>query len=881
MLAVALVLAGRLRTAAPSRGAALEAVMLVLAAMLPVYAFWISPALASTGSGALETAVTLAYPVMDLILIAAGMRLAMGAHGWSFAGGLLAAGLLANVIVDGAYNVQVLNGTYVAPSPLDAGWLFGYIAWGAAALHPSAASLLDPRASDPDAGFRQRALFLALLFGSPLLVIAVSYAQGEGLDLFSMLGAISVISVIMAARVRDIARSGSRRWRAHALLYGMGVLVVLLAVAITNTRAASQRGFDTALALVHAQGSLERLGGIEADAHASERSPVEARRGFLAGLRSVREAIPEEAGGFLTQAVPDLQGTLATYRGMVLHELSLLYAERRPAALRFHDKRVTPAFERLRRDLATSATSYRSHAARTASAERASTVILVTLGVLILLGLLRRFATARLAADRAQERSLTMIESESRFRAMVAGSRDILTLIDADSRIIGHPETVEQILGRPGGTLLGARITDFLGEQEAAHTLALLQRLAASPGAAETIDWCLDRADGSAMTVEASIINHLDDPRLGGFVLNVRDVSERKRLEAALEHRAFHDHLTGLPNRALLEDRLRTRSPGPRASLGAAGVALTRSPRLQVGQRLARPPASGTRCSSRSRGGSGGSCAATTRSRAWAATSSPACSRTSARGGPSTAAQRRRSTSLVDPYEIAGHTLAVSASAGLASPTAASAGSGGAGGAAAAQRGPGDVRGQAPRRRQIELSRPEMHDAVARQLQLQVRAAARARTRRVRRPLPADRRVRRRARPSGSRRWCAGSTPSAGSSRRREFIPVAEQTGLIVDLGRFVLQEATRQLAEWDAEGFGPHYVSVNVAGVQLQRAQFVAEVAAALTDSGIAPERLLLELTESALIAGLRGQRAAPDARCASSACGSRSTTSGPATRP
>ncbi|WP_375381157.1 putative bifunctional diguanylate cyclase/phosphodiesterase [uncultured Sphingomonas sp.] len=89
------------------------------------------------------------------------------------------------------------------------------------------------------------------------------------------------------------------------------------------------------------------------------------------------------------------------------------------------------------------------------------------------------------------------------------------------------------------------------------------------------------------------------------------------------------------------------------------------------------------------------------------------------------------------------------------------------------------------------------------------------------------------------------------------FIPVAEESGLIVPLGRWALAEAARTLAGWDARskargaagGCGVR-VAVNVSAIQLQRDQIAPAVEAALRDNGLTGDRLTLELTESALIA-------------------------------
>ncbi|MGC5049943.1 putative bifunctional diguanylate cyclase/phosphodiesterase [Micromonospora sp. DT48] len=97
--------------------------------------------------------------------------------------------------------------------------------------------------------------------------------------------------------------------------------------------------------------------------------------------------------------------------------------------------------------------------------------------------------------------------------------------------------------------------------------------------------------------------------------------------------------------------------------------------------------------------------------------------------------------------------------------------------------------------------------------------------------------------------------PSRGVVSPAEFIPAAERTGLIVPLGRFVLRETCRQAVAWSLE-FGPDALQeagLNVSARQLHDPDFVSDVAAALADSGLPCEQLVLEVTESAV---LRGQQ-------------------------
>jgi EAL domain-containing protein (putative c-di-GMP-specific phosphodiesterase class I) len=92
--------------------------------------------------------------------------------------------------------------------------------------------------------------------------------------------------------------------------------------------------------------------------------------------------------------------------------------------------------------------------------------------------------------------------------------------------------------------------------------------------------------------------------------------------------------------------------------------------------------------------------------------------------------------------------------------------------------------------------------------------------------------------------------PVLGAVGPDRFVPLAESSGLIVPIGRWVLAEATRTVASWQREHPGtPLSVAVNVSPRQLAGASFPDDVAAALADSGIAPSSLTLEITETALV--------------------------------
>ncbi len=97
-------------------------------------------------------------------------------------------------------------------------------------------------------------------------------------------------------------------------------------------------------------------------------------------------------------------------------------------------------------------------------------------------------------------------------------------------------------------------------------------------------------------------------------------------------------------------------------------------------------------------------------------------------------------------------------------------------------------------------------------------------------------------------RW---QNPRLGLVPPNQFIPLAEETGLIEPMGEWVLFEACRQNQLWLAKGLTPVRMSVNVAARQFQRASLTALVGRALDEVGLAAEWLELEMTESTLMEG------------------------------
>jgi diguanylate cyclase (GGDEF)-like protein/PAS domain S-box-containing protein len=107
---------------------------------------------------------------------------------------------------------------------------------------------------------------------------------------------------------------------------------------------------------------------------------------------------------------------------------------------------------------------------------------------------------------------------------------------------------------------------------------------------------------------------------------------------------------------------------------------------------------------------------------------------------------------------------------------------------------------------------------------------------------------------SGAEALLRWDSPEGGRRAPMEFIPLAEETGLIVPIGEWVLREACRQYVAWRSEGIDLPHIAVNVSARQFKQKEFVENIRSIIRAAGIAPHCLELEITESLLIDSISG---------------------------
>ncbi|HUC36291.1 MAG TPA: EAL domain-containing protein [Acidimicrobiales bacterium] len=176
------------------------------------------------------------------------------------------------------------------------------------------------------------------------------------------------------------------------------------------------------------------------------------------------------------------------------------------------------------------------------------------MGAFVLVFLIRMAGAMSEQKEKAEQLARS---SEDRFRSLVQNSSDTTLVLGEGARIAYASPAVESLLGLAPADVVGRRASEFVHpDDQALVELEFATRLQKT-STTEPLQFRMVHADGSWRYAEAVVTDLRERPSVGGYVANLRDITERKAAESLLEHQAMHDPLTGLPNRILLVDRLK------------------------------------------------------------------------------------------------------------------------------------------------------------------------------------------------------------------------------------------------------------------------------------------------------------------------------------
>ena len=196
----------RARGEGADRGALIDALIVAIGLGVLAWTFWMHQYTSDPSLSPSAMVISLAYPMMDVVLLASVARLAMGAGQRANAFYLLGLSLCVLLGADVAYGLTSLAGTYDVGSPVDGAYALSYVLWGAAALHPSMRLMSEPATVRPETLTRGRTLGLAAAALIAPVAMGIESLLGHPVDAAVIVVATALTFMLVLARMWELVR---------------------------------------------------------------------------------------------------------------------------------------------------------------------------------------------------------------------------------------------------------------------------------------------------------------------------------------------------------------------------------------------------------------------------------------------------------------------------------------------------------------------------------------------------------------------------------------------------------------------------------------------------------------------------------------------------
>ncbi len=500
----------------------LDALTVAVTLFLLGWTYLIFPFMNDDGLPRLVKAFAISVAFGDLLVLTV-LGWLLASSGWrTRQGQLLALGTLGLLASDVFIGQRYLYDSLHIAAAAELGWVVCFVAWGAAALHPAMAEFgqpVAPRHTMISAVRKPVQVLASLIISGALLV----YSGAKGLSETGVIaGGAAILYGVAAWRLYAVS-SSLRRAQATMLALRQAGVSILAAdtmeeaaheVRATTARLTGPKPHHPAVLAVRQGRLLHALGAPPGEPPMPADLPDKVAEDWLSLLT-------ESASGLRPMLVSGQRaaGDLATDDSVLLCPLAL------------PDR---PSGDPLVGLLAVFGREARLTALSETMEILAQWMALVIERVLL-------------------SREVTQHQSEAYFRTLVHDSSDVILILNDDNRIRYATPSASTIFGDVA--VQGSLLPDLLQPEEWDDIASVLARMRDSAGQSEERDWQITCRDDAYLETRVRCSDLRNDPTVGGLVLTLRDVTTQRELEHELKYQAFHDPLTGLPNRYLFRER--------------------------------------------------------------------------------------------------------------------------------------------------------------------------------------------------------------------------------------------------------------------------------------------------------------------------------------